>query len=708
MIHRSGPPRRSAPALLLALAALLASCGRDPVAPPAPPPEAPRIRDFRPGAGAWVTGPVELELLAPGADSATIEAPGLARTLHGPSPFRVPWDSRLSPNGAQTLRGRAWNAGGAHDTTIVLFADNVEQPPVFVVEPADPEVVVGEVATFSVELFGLPDRRIRWTLHPAPGSDPGEAEDIGTLSSDGRYTAPLVPPKAGAVVIRASAMAKPGTSVDIPVRITGVGVRVTPGAGRVNGTDALALAAQVVGSQNGQVTWSIDEGDAHGAVTPDGVFTGPATLPEPPRATVRATSVADPARSAAAIVTLYPPVQVVAEADSIELQLGQSRNFTAVVHHATGLDVTWSLLEAAGTYGSLSGSGRYTAPAILPLPSIARLVARSGADPRAADTIRVLLRQPPNPPPPPPPPPTDTLGVALVELSGAAVRAIRLVDEAIDLVSRTAALAPRDSTGQPILFGTVRKTPEGNYYGPAPRTFFRVIEENRPTIELFTNEFLVVHWGRLSQPWPNANTGFIGRFAGRIVVDGQLDLEMEVVSTSQGIFGFEIRSWLSGTGQGATPFRANVTRRTRGTIRAHSEVREEHVQGTLGIGPGRGSFSIDDSILWQRANDCHAAGGSSSSTWQWRARTTGTVLGSVSTFQADAEGRRGSPCAQYYTWGTGTVSGHLLRDAHPVGYLESGLRSDGNGTPVQVRFASRLYPVILPYLQPPTADLIPW
>lgn len=95
-------------------------------------------------------------------------------------------------------------------------------------------------------------------------------------------------------------------SVDILVNNAGggVGVSVTPPTATVAVGQTRAFVATVVGATNTAVVWSIDEGATRGTIDASGLYTAPAQLPAPPTATVRATSVEDPTKSATALVTL--------------------------------------------------------------------------------------------------------------------------------------------------------------------------------------------------------------------------------------------------------------------------------------------------------------------------------------------------------------------------------------------------------------------
>ncbi|MFH1842089.1 MAG: hypothetical protein ABIF77_02695, partial [bacterium] len=77
----------------------------------------------------------------------------------------------------------------------------------------------------------------------------------------------------------------------------------TTAASEVTVGETFQFGATVAGTTNDGVTWSMDEGAAWGTITAAGLFTAPATIPNPPQATVRATSVADPTIASTTQVT---------------------------------------------------------------------------------------------------------------------------------------------------------------------------------------------------------------------------------------------------------------------------------------------------------------------------------------------------------------------------------------------------------------------
>lgn len=108
------------------------------------------------------------------------------------------------------------------------------------------------------------------------------------LASACNGNAPLVAPLQGGLI---NSPKKPPSG--------NVAIQVTPGpVNTVNAGDQLQLTAQVTGTTDQRVTWSIVESSGCGSVSASGLYTAPATPPASGTCHVKATSVADPTKSA--------------------------------------------------------------------------------------------------------------------------------------------------------------------------------------------------------------------------------------------------------------------------------------------------------------------------------------------------------------------------------------------------------------------------
>jgi chitinase len=91
--------------------------------------------------------------------------------------------------------------------------------------------------------------------------------------------------------------------VSTPILPPVIRVIVTPNTPLVDQGASRQFLVSVTGTSNQAVTWSIQEGSAGGSISQTGLYTAPAIAMD---AHVVATSVADPSKSAIALVTVNP------------------------------------------------------------------------------------------------------------------------------------------------------------------------------------------------------------------------------------------------------------------------------------------------------------------------------------------------------------------------------------------------------------------
>lgn len=152
------------------------------------------------------------------------------------------------------------------------------------------------------------------------------------------------------------------------------------------------FTASVEGTSNTAVTWSVDSvaggSTAAGTITSTGIYTAPA---QAGAHTVTATSVADPADSASAGVTVTAPVSGLSISPAtLALTPGTTQQFTATLQGQSNPTVTWSVDGVNGgnsTVGTISAKGLYTAPSQIGSHSITASVASPSANASAAVTV---------------------------------------------------------------------------------------------------------------------------------------------------------------------------------------------------------------------------------------------------------------------------------------------------------------------------------
>lgn len=162
-----------------------------------------------------------------------------------------------------------------------------------------------------------------------------------------------------------------------------VSVAVTPTSASLASGATKQFSASVQGTSNTAVTWTATAG----SISTSGAFTAP-KVSSTTAVTVRATSAADPTKSASAVVNVAPPapaVSISVSPTSASVNAGAGQQFSATVSGSTNTSVTWS---ASG--GTISAGGMFIAPSVT-LKTTVTVTATSAADAtkRASASISV-------------------------------------------------------------------------------------------------------------------------------------------------------------------------------------------------------------------------------------------------------------------------------------------------------------------------------
>jgi hypothetical protein len=269
-------------------------------------------------------------------------------------------------------------------------------------------------ATLTPVAGSSPSTALSWTLSGAgcSGTSCGvlavvttQAQGGGAMSTSATYTAPVTPPNPNTVAITVTPEADPSKKAQANVTIqAGVGVALSPSTATLAGNHRATLTAQVFGSANGAVTWTVN-GLANGTSNVGQIcvvasnpclppstgnnlqvdYQSPGAIPTPSPVTVRATSVADATRSATAQITVINHVVVSVLPSSVTLAPLAVQKFSATVLGASNQSVIWQIQGTAcsvpGACGAIDANGVYTAPGSTPAPDAVAIVAVSADDP---------------------------------------------------------------------------------------------------------------------------------------------------------------------------------------------------------------------------------------------------------------------------------------------------------------------------------------
>jgi hypothetical protein len=161
--------------------------------------------------------------------------------------------------------------------------------------------------------------------------------------------------------------------------------------------------ANVTGTSKTAVAWTVSGagciGVACGTISVNGLYVPPSSVPSPATVTVKATSVADPTKSASANVAIVGAVAVLLSITptSASVPTAGMQPFTASVTGTSTTAVTWGLSGAGcigsscGTLATSSLSAVYLAPSVAPTPASVNVIATSVVDPTKSASANLII-----------------------------------------------------------------------------------------------------------------------------------------------------------------------------------------------------------------------------------------------------------------------------------------------------------------------------
>jgi Fe-S cluster assembly iron-binding protein IscA len=266
-----------------------------------------------------------------------------------------------------------------------------------VVSPASVQVKPGAQVQFSAT--GSADNVVLWSISGTGCS--GIA--CGAISFDGLYTAPATAPNPSTVAVIATSLAdftqagRASVTIGTPAS---VGVSISPTSVTIAKSGQQQFSANVTGTSNTAVTWIVSGvgcvSGSCGTITSGGLYTAPAVVPNPAQATVTATSVAAPTKSASATIVIESAASVIVSVSppTAQVNAGGQQQFSAKVTGSTNTSVKWTVAGtgcAGSACGSISASGLYTAPATAPTSPTVTITATAVAAPSQSAKATVTI-----------------------------------------------------------------------------------------------------------------------------------------------------------------------------------------------------------------------------------------------------------------------------------------------------------------------------
>ncbi len=266
------------------------------------------------------------------------------------------------------------------------------------VSPSMATVTTNGQQQFTATVSGTSNQIVTWSLSGSGCIGLG----CGYISSTGLYTAPSLIPSPPTVTVIATSIVD-GTEGTATVTIQAasqITVTISPTYVVLPVNGQQQFTATVTGTNNQVVTWSISGtgcyGSSCGTITSNGLYTAPPTVPNPSIATITATSVADPSKSASAtvIIQLSGGIVVTVSPATAQVAVNAQQQFTATVSGTNNTQVTWSLSGAGcsgASCGTITANGLYTAPPTVPNPPTVTVTATSQADPSKYGSATVTV-----------------------------------------------------------------------------------------------------------------------------------------------------------------------------------------------------------------------------------------------------------------------------------------------------------------------------
>jgi RHS repeat-associated protein len=290
-----------------------------------------------------------------------------------------------APASISTQQNVTITAMSQADPTKAASATVTLMPPVGVsVDPSSVTLYGGGTQAFTATVMNSSNTAVDWAVNSA---------GVGAIDASGHYAAPSSISTQQTVTITATSQADTTKSASATITLMPpIGVSVAPSNVTLYGGGAQTFTANVVNTSNTVVTWSVDPVGA-GTIDTAGNYKAPANISIQQAVTITATSQADATKSAAATITLMPPVAVSITPTSAALFASQTQQFSTTVANSTNSTVTWSMNPSG--WGSIDSSGLYTAPSTIPYKQTVTVTATSQADTTKSASATVTLSPPP-------------------------------------------------------------------------------------------------------------------------------------------------------------------------------------------------------------------------------------------------------------------------------------------------------------------------
>lgn len=303
-----------------------------------------------------------------------------------------------TPNTVTVTAVSALDSAYTASATVTILA----LPPVVTVSPLNVSVPGNTTLQFTATVTNTTNHAVTWEVNSIPGGN----ATVGTISQAGLYTAPAAIPNPAAVTISAVSAANTNSVGSATVTVTTPEVvTVMPPSVSIElyATQQFTGVSSIPGDT---LTWQVNGvtgGDAtYGTITGAGLYTAPSAAPGNPVVVIKAISTVNPSIFGSAVVSIgstAPNVTVSPQGMSAAIHTTVQYS-ASVLPSNLSQTVTWEVDSIPGgnsTVGTISASGLYTAPLLVPNPTSVTISAVSSAVPNLLGTSTLTVTLPSTP-----------------------------------------------------------------------------------------------------------------------------------------------------------------------------------------------------------------------------------------------------------------------------------------------------------------------
>lgn len=215
--------------------------------------------------------------------------------ISGSGLYTAPATAPSSPTVTITAISAASSGKTASATVTVAAAVSIS--------PTSTSVVAAQTAQFSASVNFSSNTRVSWQVNGIAGGN----STVGTINSNGLYTAPNAPPTPSTVTVTAVASADSTRTASATVTVTAAPIVISPSSATIGAAGQQAFTATLL-SATIQPTWSVSCSSsiagACGSITTGGTYTAPVTPPPGGTATITATSGSSNPSTGTAVATI--------------------------------------------------------------------------------------------------------------------------------------------------------------------------------------------------------------------------------------------------------------------------------------------------------------------------------------------------------------------------------------------------------------------